>query len=349
MAFNWKITTKNLCFVIFVSLFQTFSFSQEGPDSTFIIRQYGFASYEEDEEIRDSIGKIWNIDYQLVAGCVVTEEFEDSIRVLNNRTKKNLVLKYGEDWEEQFFAEVDAANDKLEYDRENVIFIKDTIENENFNIEYTRNYYGSKKWFTLYSKKGISSSQFNVQKRDKSPANILFRGFDNILLIEFSFKKDTTKYSLKYEGVAIRSIDFIDSNRILIVNIWPGPSKTAEIELKNDFGLDTTLVFTIVNFPKPVLYLNNVEDGNKINKKETFFELKIDTPVPYKDCFSYEIISWQLNSKTEKKLSGKGSKLNKETLDHIHNLKKGSLINFNCMVKNPQGVIQSVSGEFIIQ
>jgi hypothetical protein len=332
-----------------VLLIKQFGFAQEGSDSTYVIRQYGFADYGDYEKIRDSIGKIWNIRYRMVAGCVVTDEFEDSIRVLNNRTKKNLVLKYGEDWEKRFFSEVDAANDKLEYDRENVIFIKDTIENENFYIEYTRNYYGSKKWFTLYSKKGISSSKFNIKKRDKSPANILVRSFDNILLIEFPFKKDTSNYFLKYEGLGTRSIDFIDSSRILIVNIWPGPSKTAEIELKNDFGLDTTLVFTIVNFPKPVLYLNNVEDGNKINKKETFFELKIDTPVPYKGCFSYEIISWQLNSKTEKKLSGKGSKLNKETLVHIYTLKKGSLINFNCMVKNPQGVIQSVSGEFIIQ
>jgi hypothetical protein len=329
----------------------SFSFSQEGPDSTFIIREYGFASYGDYEKIRDSIGKIWNIDYQLVAGCVVTETFVDSIRFLNDRTKKNLALKYGLDWEEHFFAEVDAAKEKLEYERENVIFIKDTIENENFYIEYTRNYYGSKKWFTLYSKKGISSSKFNIQKRDKTPANILFREFDNILLIEFPFKKDSTKYSLEYEGIAIRSIDFIDSSRILIVNIWPGPSKAAEIVLKNDFGIDTILVFTILNLPKPILYLNNISPSEKVNKKSDFFELSFNTPEPFQNLYSIDFLGWDMCSSNKKHFYGTKNSLTKDAIKHIKSLKSGSKISFSCQVRinNEDGVIRKVSGEFIIE
>lgn len=352
MASHWKITTKNLCFVIFFYFFQSFTFSQEGPDSTFIIRQYGFASYDEYDEIRDSIGKTWNIDYRMVAGCVVTEEFEDSIRVLNDRTKKNLVLNYGVDWEKLFFAEVDAVYDKLEYDRENVIFIKDTIENENFYIEYTRNYYGSKKWFTLYSKKGVSSSNFGIKKIDNSSKNYIFRGIDNDLYIEFPFKKDTTKYFLSYENIGVYSIELIDSSNLLYLKARPGISKSAIVEIKNDYGLDTTLVFTIINLPKPFLCLNATKDGERINKKADRFELSLDEPEEFNLNFSYDILSWELNTNDKKRFVGRGNILTEEAKDHIRSLKKGTKISLICQVKGPKNhsdVVRKLSGQFIIQ
>ena len=247
-----------------------------------------------------------------MGNCTVSEKFRDSIKTMNDRTEKNLAKKYGEDWKKRFFAEVDTIFNKLEYDRENVIMIKDTIENENFYIEYTRNYYGSKKWFTLYSKKGLSSSNFSVQKIDNSSKNYIFRGIDNELFIEFPFKKDTTKYFLSYENIGVYSIELIDSSNLLYLKARPGTSKSAKIEIKNDFGLDTTIVFTIINLPKPILCLNNTKSVEKVNKKADRFELSLNEPEEFSFNFSFDILSWELNSNDKKSFVGLGNILSKE-------------------------------------
>ncbi|MFN5982122.1 MAG: hypothetical protein ACK476_02670 [Fluviicola sp.] len=335
------------CFIPFIF------FSQEGPDSTYIIRDAGFSVYDDYDKVRDSIAsKNWNIQYWTVGNCTVSFEFQDSIKIMNNNTYKNLAIKYGEDWEKRFKAEVDTVYNKLIYDRQNVILIKDTIENENFYIEYTRNYYGSKNWFTLYSKKGLSSSNFSVQKIDNSSKNYIFRGIDNEIFIEFPFKKDTTKYFLSYENIGVYSIELIDSSNLLYLKARPGISKSAKVEIKNDLGLDTTLIFTIINLPKPILCLNITKDGERINKKAARFELSLKEPEEFNFNFTYDILSWYIFSTKEKQYVGKGSSLSKDAEDYIKSLKKGTKFSITIQVKGPinqSDVVRKVSGEFIIE
>jgi hypothetical protein len=331
----------------------SFTFSQEGPDSTYIIRDAGFSVYDDYDKVRDSIAsKNWNIQYWTVGNCYVSFEFQDSIKIMNDKTYENLALKYGQDWEKRFLAEVDTVYKKLIYDREYVYLTYDTIENENFYIPYSKNYYSSKYWFTIYSKKGVSSSNFSVQKRDNSPTNHLFRGIENILLVEFPFKNDTTKYYLSYEKIGIRTIEFVDSTNSLVINTLPGQNKSAKVEIKNDFGLDTTLVFTIINLPKPILCLNTTKDGERINNKSTRFELSLKAPEEFNFNFAYDILSWELNSSEKKRFVGPGNVLSKEAIDYIRTLIKGTKISFVCQIKGPKNhsdVVRKLSGEFIIQ
>lgn len=354
MAFNWKITTENLCFVIFVYLFQSFTFSQEGPDSTFVIRQYGFASYEEDEEIRDSIGKIWNIRYRMVAGCVVTEEFEDSIRVLNNRTKKNLSLKYGEDWEEHFFAEVDAVYEKVEFDNENKLNFLKTIENDSCKIEMQYNFNQTKMIvnYTDFKRDPFKKENcFNILNINDINNNVLYFGLDNQFKFIFPNNKKEQRFELTCIDCEVYSEFKIDTNSIYTFNIKPKSSKNkASLRIKNN-ELDTTFRFNSKYTNRPHLSINNFVDGDTIQ----FKDLNIDYTIKLKfeDDFTYrvnfEILSWEVSSVYTSNLKGRGNVIDKNTLVQLNNLKSKTPISIMCSIKYDDGVVRKIGGQFFIQ
>lgn len=78
---------KKILTLILSVLIHYCSFSQEGPDSTFIIRDAGFSVYDDYDIIRDSIAKDWNIEFRLVGNCTESEKFRDSIKTMNDRTE----------------------------------------------------------------------------------------------------------------------------------------------------------------------------------------------------------------------------------------------------------------------
>ena len=73
------------------------SLSQQN-EQKFVIRTYGLPSWDDYDKICDSISKKWNIFYRAVAGCVVTDQFVDSIEHLNDITYQRLEEQYGQNW-----------------------------------------------------------------------------------------------------------------------------------------------------------------------------------------------------------------------------------------------------------
>lgn len=341
--------------ILIISVFVYYcSFSQEGPDSTFIIRQYGFSSYEEDEEIRDSIGKIWNIRYRMVAGCVVTEEFEDSIRVLNDRTKKNLSLKYGEDWEERFFAEVNAVYEKVEFDNENKLNFIKTIENDSCKIEMQFNFNQTKMIvnYTELKRNHVKNETcFKLINLNDIKNNVLYLGLDNEFKLVFPKNKKQQEYHLNCEECEIYSEYKTDTNSIYTFNIKPkSRSKKASLSIKND-EIDTTFEFNskLVNIPR--LSVNTFVDGDTIQFKDLDIDYKIK--LKFEDDFTYrvnyEILSWEIFSIYTKNLKGTGNVIDKNTLVQLKNLKSKTHISIMCSIRYDDGFTRKVTGEFIVQ
>ncbi|MBX9449894.1 MAG: hypothetical protein KL787_09340 [Taibaiella sp.] len=49
----------------------------------------------------------WGLEFRAIAGCVVTEEFVDSVDRVNSKTYSILEQKYGKDWQDRFYKEVE--------------------------------------------------------------------------------------------------------------------------------------------------------------------------------------------------------------------------------------------------
>lgn len=60
--------------------------------------EYGFPCNDDCNHLRDSIANSWNISYELIAGCVVTSRFSDSISDLNEASIKRWNTYYNKDW-----------------------------------------------------------------------------------------------------------------------------------------------------------------------------------------------------------------------------------------------------------
>ena len=78
----------------------------------------------EDANARLIVGEKWRISYEHVADCMITPEMiplMDSIDMLNDRTFASLRQEYGNNWLENFRAEVAIEHQKL-------IAIQNTVE-----------------------------------------------------------------------------------------------------------------------------------------------------------------------------------------------------------------------------
>jgi hypothetical protein len=92
---------------------QTFSKSIS-EDSTIILRSYGLQHTHYEEQVAVNLfSKKYGVRYETVAGCVVTEQFADSINFLNKKAEELLIKRNGKVWEETFHSQVDSLDSCL--------------------------------------------------------------------------------------------------------------------------------------------------------------------------------------------------------------------------------------------
>lgn len=72
---------------------------------------YGLPDFERINS-KNVIAKKWGIRFYPVAGCVVTEELEDSVKTYNDPIYKLIEKKYGTNWFEKFEKEVEEEFEK---------------------------------------------------------------------------------------------------------------------------------------------------------------------------------------------------------------------------------------------
>ena len=87
-------------------------------DTTYRILTYGLPRFEY-QNATWVVGQEWGIVHYPVAGCVVTQELMDSVKLENDRVLGRIIEHYGPDWRERFDADVEE-----EYGREVEIVLK---------------------------------------------------------------------------------------------------------------------------------------------------------------------------------------------------------------------------------
>ena len=74
-------------------------------------RKYRMLTYGLQDDTRRNASSIieekWRIEFYAVAGCIVTEEVQDSVKRENEKTYKLIEAAYGKNWEEKFDAEIE--------------------------------------------------------------------------------------------------------------------------------------------------------------------------------------------------------------------------------------------------
>lgn len=76
-----------------------------------ISKKYRLLTYGLQDDTRRNARSIiqekWRIEFYGVAGCVVSQELEDSVAKENDKTYKLIEAEYGKTWEEQFYKEIE--------------------------------------------------------------------------------------------------------------------------------------------------------------------------------------------------------------------------------------------------
>lgn len=332
----------------------SFTFSQEGPDSTFIIRDAGFSSYDDYYISRDSIAKDWNIEFWLVGNCTESEKFRDSIKTMNDRTEKNLAKKYGSDWEKRFYEEVDILHEKLEFDKENTLNFSKIIENDSCKIEMLYNFNQTKmvvNYIDLNRKHLKNETSFKLINLNDIKNNVLYLGLDNQFKIIFPNNNKDQEFQFNCEECEVYSEYKTDTNSIYTFNIKPKSRyKKAYLSIKNN-EIDTLFEFSCKLVNKPILSINNFVDGDTIQIKDLNIDYTIK--LKFEDDFTYrvdfEILSWEVSSVYTSNLKGKGNAIDKNTLVQLKNLKSKTPISIMCSIRYDDGVVRKIGGQFIIQ
>lgn len=105
---NMKRTAVLIKLVILITLVNSISSSKaQVSKEEFRLLTYGMP-YVEKQNAENVIAKKWGIEFYSVGGCLVTQEVVDSAEKENSVIEPLIVKKYGKDWQDKFYKEVDS-------------------------------------------------------------------------------------------------------------------------------------------------------------------------------------------------------------------------------------------------
>ena len=119
--------TLHLLFLLMVISCHVVAQKQIAPKK-YKLLTYGLPDFSRENAYR-IVAEKWNIQFYAVAGCIVTEELQDSVRKENEKTHKLLEATYGKNWEEKFDAEVEAEYE-IESDIDDLVKRQPFISNK---------------------------------------------------------------------------------------------------------------------------------------------------------------------------------------------------------------------------
>lgn len=92
----------------FLMLFAScYVFAQNGvSNKKYKLLIYGLPDFAR-QNASNIIQNKWGIQFYGVAGCVVTEELEDSVKQENDKVRKLIEAKYGANWEDKFYEQIE--------------------------------------------------------------------------------------------------------------------------------------------------------------------------------------------------------------------------------------------------
>lgn len=129
--------------------------AQENIMEKHTILIYGLPSEPVYTNSKNVVAGKWGLEFRAIAGCVVTEEFVDSVDRVNSKTYSILEEKYGKDWQDRFYEEVEE-----EYAKEQTV-IRILTDDAGYQSMLERNEPGSYSTFRLSPVMG--TAQYDVR------------------------------------------------------------------------------------------------------------------------------------------------------------------------------------------
>ena len=334
---------KHLTF-FYLLFFQISSWSQSDT-ARFVIRTAGFYSeYNEYEELKDSIAKKWDILYLPVAGCVSTTEFTDSINNLNSITSGKLIAHYGSDWKKRFDTEVDVAYTHLLYKKENTFREIVNCITEEYAFKASENLNQTELKFSVNPQKAGNQNNFEVRLLglENVDPTILYRGYENRIVLEFGSLSDSIRVSIKAKGKLLVYDSCPAANKIRFRYRLTGSEKHDTLVVETSDGQVQQYLFNTSNLKNPEIYFNEIflDSTLSISRLNTTSVLSIhyDRTCLVPDRFT--VHTWEISHFGSKPLAGRGGIIPLSAIRKLKKLKPGTKCSLMITISSPDCILR---------
>ncbi|MDF3027759.1 MAG: hypothetical protein K0S23_2066 [Fluviicola sp.] len=328
-----------LCFLL-----THLSLLSQNDSTRFVIRTYGFQSWDDYDIAIDSVAKNWNLVYLPVSGCLVTDEFIDSIEQLNNKTYLKLEAQYGSDWKERFDKEVDAAYSNLLYRKETTYRETANCITEYCSFKAFENFSRTGMKFIISIKKegAVNHNDIHITGLQHIDSTILYRGYNNLIALEYGTFAKTDTISIKSKGELYLADSCLASNQIQLRYRAPGSVKYDTLLVETADGQVQRYIFNLKNLSPPALYFEEelLDSTLRISdlNKESVLSMHYEKPCLVPDRFT--IHSWEIWYSGSKGHYGGGSIIPISVIRKLKKLKPGTKCSILITVSNPDSILR---------
>lgn len=353
---------------IFLYLLMCFLFgfnnlsAQTKVNKKLTILEYGFPPLDDYLKVRRSVDSLWNIRHEIIAGCLVTSQFEDSVRFLNEKTYKLIAKKHGNDWKKRYEAELKESIESDKKRKENQFTTSISVKNEwiSENSKYNEN---ESRYIVNYhmneNQQQIKSDKDQVEiatikNLENSTPDLIYRGYDN--LFEIKVNDLNAEYNFNCTNCSVLKTILNDTLDpfVFAIRTQGGIENSAELTINNDIGDTSVFQFQKANLPQQIIYFNDQtnEDQLDLKKIDSTVTLRINYPpeITLKNeelnIFNWEIVSSEIPHEIGK---GMGCQLSTSAIDKIKKLKSGSELSILCVYGCKDSVFRKKIVVFIIK
>lgn len=318
--------------ILFFFAIQAVPFSWSQSDtSSFVIRTYGFPSYGDYEQVQDSIAREWKLMYLPVAGCVVTDEFVDSITRLNNVTYHRLEMQYGSDWKKRFDQQVADACKQFLYKKNNTFLEVTKCITQAYTFNGFENLSENQLRFSIVPHTPQQTGgQHNLDVRllglQNTDHTILYRGYPNLIALEFGSFADAGKVSIQCKGSIHLSDSCPNASTIELAYRPPSFLRSDTLLVETTDGIIHPFIFRIQTLRPPDLYLNEslLDSTWSISKLNPLSVLSMHHETGCLTRERYTIHSWEISWSKKEHYSGKGAIIPPAVIRKLRKLNPGT-------------------------
>lgn len=306
-------------------LFMQCSTWAQSDTARFVIRTYGFQSWDDYDAIEDSIATNWDIMYFPVAGCLVTDEFIDSINRLNEATYQRLEIYYGANWRESLKKAVDSTYKNLLFQKENTFREITNCTTDNYSLKASKNLSQNRIKLTVASSKAnVSNNSISIIGLQNIDSTILYRGYENFISLEFGAYEG--QISIKSKGNLFLMDTCLTSSKIQFSYRVPGSMKIDTLIIETSDGQIHQQIFNVKNLETPKLYLNDLllDSVLKMNDltHESILSMRMEKTCLIPEKFT--IHNWEITFPENNRYIGSGSRISSSVIRKLKKLQPGS-------------------------
>lgn len=331
----------------FCLIFVNHYLSAQDTTEKFIIRTYGFPSWDDYDQITDSVSEKWGIYYRAVAGCIVTDQFVDSIEQLNDLTYQKLETVYGKDWKERLISEIDSSYRLLLEKKETTYETIAVCRNSSYYFQAKRNLSGKQTKIEIANQYTGDKKENNIKVTglQNTDPTVVYRGYPNKMEIEFSSAEDTLSFNLRCKGSLYLADSCLTTNKIHFTYYAQSSYDTLFIEKPNGESLQH--IFTVKNLDPPHLMLNNhtLDSTFSIKQWKDINEISVEQDKDVLIQQGFSIVNWEIIVHKQS-YKGSGNIIPLEVSKKLKKLHPGTTISLYILVKASDSVLRKKAVTF---